>query len=70
MGVPLNSERLKLELARRGWSQADLASAAGLSRPTVTAAMSGKPVAPRSLRRIAIALAQQHTIDTLIPLVG
>ncbi|MHB1500177.1 MAG: helix-turn-helix domain-containing protein [Candidatus Dormibacteria bacterium] len=57
MSVVLAADRLRFELARRGWGNADLARAARVSAPTVTAALSGRPVAPRTLMRIAVALA-------------
>ncbi|MHB8313922.1 MAG: hypothetical protein ACYDD0_11610 [Candidatus Dormibacteria bacterium] len=52
------TERLRLEIARRGWGNADLARAAKVSAPTITAALAGRPVAPRTVLRIAIALAE------------
>ena len=58
MSVVLARDRLRLEMARRGWGNADLARAAQVSAPTVTAALAGRPVAPRTVLRIAIALAK------------
>jgi hypothetical protein len=49
--------RLRHELARCGWSAADFARHAGISHPTVSAAMSARPIAERSLGSIARALA-------------
>ena len=69
MGVKVSASRLRLELARRGWSHGDLARSAGISPPTVSAAMAGRAVAPRTVRRIAQALATAPTIegiDTLL----
>lgn len=57
MSVILRRDILAREVARRGWTLADLAKAAGVSAATVTAAMAGRPVSPRSLQRIAVALA-------------
>ncbi len=57
MSVVLSTERLPLELARRGWGKADLARAARVSAPTIGAAVAGRPVAPGTRRRIATALA-------------
>lgn len=57
MSVVLAADRLRFELARRGWGNADLARAARVSPPTVTAALAGRRVAPTTLVRIARALA-------------
>ena len=57
-GVRLNVDRLRREMAYRGLSGADLARLAGVSATTVSAAMLGRPVAPGTLRRIAIALSR------------
>jgi transcriptional regulator with XRE-family HTH domain len=62
MGVAVNPDRLRLELARRGWSNTDLARAARLSHATVSAAAAGRPVSPTSLRLIAAALATAPTL--------
>jgi DNA-binding Xre family transcriptional regulator len=63
MSVPINTERLMREMARRGWSRADLARAAGISAPTVTLALSGRPISPHTLKRIALALAAATPLD-------
>ena len=63
MGVVICSPRLRLELARRGWGHADLARAAGISPPTVSAAMAGRPLAPRTVLQIARALATAPPVD-------
>lgn len=63
MGIPLRTDALIRELARRGWTCADLARAAGLSDATVVAARAGKPVSSHSLRQIAKALAAAPPID-------
>lgn len=57
--------RLRQELARRGWCGADLARAAEVSHPTVSAALAGRPIAARSLGRIARALMQAPVIETV-----
>jgi lambda repressor-like predicted transcriptional regulator len=57
MSVILRTDALTREVARRGWNLADLAREAGVSSATVTAAIAGRPVSPRSLQRIAVALA-------------
>lgn len=56
MGVILRTDTLLREVAIRGWNLGDLARAAGISGATVTAARSGRPVSPESVRRIANAL--------------
>jgi transcriptional regulator with XRE-family HTH domain len=69
MSVPINTERLMREMARRGWGRADLARAAGISAPTVTLALAGRPVAPSTLKHIAQALLAAKPIegiDTLL----
>lgn len=61
--------RLRLEMARRGWSATDLAREAGVSRPTVSAAMSGKAVAARTLGLVAAALARAPVLPVIDSLV-
>ena len=63
VGVRISVQRLRLELARRGWTHGDLARSAGISAPTVSAAMAGRPVAPRTVRRIAEALSLAPVVD-------
>lgn len=58
MGVTVRAVVLRHEMARRGWNSSALARAAGLSPATVSAVLSGKPVAADTLRRIADALAK------------
>ena len=58
MGIVIQVQQLRRELARRGWNYSDLARAARVSPPTVTAAMAGRPVLPRTVRAIARALAE------------
>ena len=60
-GVRVNIPRLRREMALRGWRPTDLAHVAGLSAGTMTAVMKGRPISPRTLRRIAGAL-QRHAI--------
>ena len=70
MSVALAPERLRIELARRAWGQAELSRAAGLSAPTVRSALSGRPIAPRTLRKIATALAAAPplaALDSILP---
>jgi transcriptional regulator with XRE-family HTH domain len=63
MSVRLSTSRLRYELARRGWGHSDLARVAGISAPTVSAAMAGKAMAPRTLKRIAAALVATPPVD-------
>src|SRR6266566_6013317 len=56
--VRLNTARLRREMARRGLSGADLATLAGLSPTTISTAKHGRPVSPRTLRKIAFALSR------------
>jgi hypothetical protein len=70
MGVVIRSPRLRHELARRGWCNYDLARAAGISAPTVSAAMAGRPLSPKTVRLIARALCSAPAldgIDALLP---
>jgi transcriptional regulator with XRE-family HTH domain len=65
IGVAINSAALSRELARRAWSSADLAKAAGLSEATVSAARGGRRVSPTTLRLIANALAQTAPLEEI-----
>jgi transcriptional regulator with XRE-family HTH domain len=56
VGIALNADRLRLELARRGWSHSDLARAAHVSPATVSAAAAGRRLSPATLRCIVTAL--------------
>lgn len=69
MGVVVHPGRLRLELARRGWSATDLARESGVSRPTISAALAGKAVAARSVGLMAKALSRvpaEPVIDALV----
>ncbi|MGH7744682.1 MAG: helix-turn-helix domain-containing protein, partial [Candidatus Dormibacteria bacterium] len=63
VGVSISSPRLRLELARRGWTHCDLARSAGISAPTVSAAIAGRPLAPGTVRRIAQALSMAPIVE-------
>lgn len=63
MSVPINTERLMREMARRGWGRGDLARAARISAPTVTMALSGRPVSLYTLKQIALALAANPPLE-------
>ncbi len=62
MSVVVATGRLRHELALRGWGNSDLARVAGISAPTVTAALAGKPIAPGTFRKIAIALTKESAV--------
>lgn len=62
--------RLRRELARRGWHESDLARAANISPATVTAAVHGRCISARTLRKIAVALTQMPVIPELDALLG
>jgi transcriptional regulator with XRE-family HTH domain len=73
VSVVIHPGRLRQALARRGWSAADLARVSGVSRPTVGAALGGRPITARSLRLMAEALAKEPAltaIDDLLMLDG
>ncbi len=63
MSLPINTDRLMREMARRGWSRGDLARAAGISAPTVTMALAGRPISPATLKRIAMALLAAEPVE-------
>lgn len=63
MSVVVHPGRLRQEVARRGWAAHDLARAADLSDATISAAMAGRPIAARSMIRIAQALLKAPTLD-------
>jgi transcriptional regulator with XRE-family HTH domain len=69
MGVVVHPGRLRLEMARRGWSATDLARESGISRPTISAALAGKAIAARSVGLLGLAFARvpaEPAIDSLI----
>ena len=65
MGVVINVATLARELARRGWMSTDLAREAGLSHATISAARSGRPVSPTTVRLIAAALGRTPPLDEI-----
>jgi lambda repressor-like predicted transcriptional regulator len=65
MSVTVHPGRLRQELARRGWSAADLANHAGLSHPTISAALAGRPISARSLGLVAAALQDAPPVDAI-----
>lgn len=70
MNVRLHPSSLRREMTRRGFSAADLADAANLSPPTVTAALAGRPISASSLQRIAAALARSPIVQMIDTLLG
>jgi transcriptional regulator with XRE-family HTH domain len=69
MGVVIHARRLKVEMARRGWSAVDLARESGISQATISAALAGRTIAPRSVGLLASALARvpaKPLIDALV----
>lgn len=70
MSVAVNPKRLERELARRALSASDLARLSGLSAATITAALAGRPLATRSLERIATVLADVPSVAVIDTLIG
>ncbi|MGO8862074.1 MAG: helix-turn-helix domain-containing protein [Acidimicrobiales bacterium] len=70
MGISVDPHRLQLELARRCWSATDLAREAGISGPTVSAALSGRRISARSLALIARCIARIPAVSTVDQLLG
>ena len=69
MSVTVDAQRLRQEIARRGWGGVDLARAARLSPATVSAALSGRPISATSIGLMAKALASNPAdavIDRLL----
>jgi transcriptional regulator with XRE-family HTH domain len=64
-GVRVNVPRLRREMALRGWRPTDLARAARISPGTMSAVMKGASVSPRTLGRIATALASHPIVPGL-----
>ena len=62
LGIRVRTEVLRIELAARGWTSLDLAHAAGISPATVSAAIHGRRISARSLRRMAEALQRQPVV--------
>lgn len=56
MGHRINPAALRHQCAIHGLSFQELAHGAGLSAPTISHALSGRPVSTRTLRAIAAAL--------------
>jgi len=58
VGVHVSRSRLEREMAVPGMQAVDLARIAGVSAATLSAAMQGRAVSARTLRKIALALAR------------
>lgn len=65
MGARLNPKQLRFEMARRGLSGNELARRAHLSPGTVSQAINGRSVAPRTLDKLAVALLSTEVIAGL-----
>jgi transcriptional regulator with XRE-family HTH domain len=65
MSLVIHPGRLRQEMARRGWAPVDLARESRLSPATVSAALSGKPIAERSLALMANALSRAPVLDVV-----
>ncbi len=56
--VVMSADLLKAACAARGWSLTQMAVRARISRPTLRSALNGRPVRPRTMWKLANALAQ------------
>jgi predicted transcriptional regulator len=56
MSIRMNGAELSRQLNRRGITQADLAEVSGVVPATVSRAINGHPISPRSYRKISEAL--------------
>lgn len=65
VSVTVHPGRLRQEMARRGWAAADLARESRLSQATIGAALAGKPIAERSMMRMANALSRFPVLPVL-----
>jgi hypothetical protein len=66
----VDAERLRFELARRGWDGCDLATAAGLSAATVSSAIQGRSISTVTLRKMVLALSRAPTLPGVDDLVS
>jgi transcriptional regulator with XRE-family HTH domain len=66
----IDAERLRFELARRGWDGCDLATAAGLSAATVSAAVQGRSISTLTLRKMVLALSRAPLLPGVDELVN
>lgn len=63
MPVRVDGSKLRHELNRRGLTQAELASLAGVDPNTITHAVAGRRLQQPILRRIALALQNTPVLD-------
>jgi transcriptional regulator with XRE-family HTH domain len=72
VGIIIPAAALKRSLALRGWSQADLAQASGVSPTTISAIASGRNhyLAPRVARKLAAALEAHPVRAGITELIG
>ncbi len=57
--VVLSADAVRIACAERGWSLSELARRARISRPTLAAALRGKPVRARTAWKLARALEEK-----------
>jgi transcriptional regulator with XRE-family HTH domain len=69
VSVAIHPGRLRYEMARRGWSAAQLARESKLSGATISAALAGRPIAAQSLVLIGEALLRVPPIDAIDSLI-
>lgn len=67
--VVVDPQRLRAALAMRGGLATDLVRSAGLSAPTIGAALAGRPIAARSLKFIAQALSREPEVGLIASLI-
>ncbi len=70
MGHVLDGAELRRQAALRGLLLQDLADAAGLSAPTISHALAGRPISAHSLRAIAAALCRVEPLEGVEQLLG
>src|SRR5690348_1230418 len=59
IGRTINTAWLDRQMEVLSLSQVDLAAAAGISQPTVSAALAGQPISPKSRAKLVIVLAKK-----------
>jgi len=65
MVVALDPEALRSECIARGWSLAELARRARISRPTLAQALRGQTVRPSTAFKLAVALEREDSAAQL-----
>jgi hypothetical protein len=70
VSVIVLADRLRFEIACRGWSGSDLARESRLSPATISAALAGRPIAASSMGLIAKALAKSPPNEIIDRLLG